>query len=167
MKSAALHWVAVVEKMFPYTDGVSSCHFMSYCRIFISFTVIKSTVPVRRVGGNVYPYPSTQGNIRRVGRGKPLSTISLLRQKRGGVVTVLWDTVDLLTSSTVPYGSPIRFHWKNHLRTEEHPLPQCAHTALALAPWGPAVPTGPQWTPPKRKWDCSPKGRHCYKDLGL
>lgn len=89
----------------------------------------------------------------------------------GGVVTVMWETVGCLTPSTVPYGSSIRFLWTNRVRTEEHPLPQCVHTSSTLAPppWGPAVPSGPLWTyaPPKRKGDCSPKGRNYYKDLAL
>lgn len=101
--------------------------------------------------------------------------LAQLRQKglkrRRGVVTGVLETVGFLTPSTVPYGSPIRFHWKNRVRPEEQPLPQCVHTSLALAlpPWGPAVPSGPQWTctPPKRKRDCSPKGRNYCKDLAL
>lgn len=101
--------------------------------------------------------------------------LAQLRQKglkrRRGVVTEVLETVGFLTPSTVPYGSPIRFHWKNRVRPEEQPLPQCVHTSLALAPppWGPAVPSGPQWTctPPKRKRDCSPKGRNYCKDLAL
>lgn len=97
----------------------------------------------------------------------------LLKREAGGSSDWgVWETVGFLTPSTVPYGSPIRFHWKNRVRPEEQPLPQCVHTspALALPPWGPARPSGPHWTcttPPKRKRDCSPKGRNYCKDLAL
>lgn len=94
-----------------------------------------------------------------------------LKRRWGSSDCGVRETVGLLTPSTVPYGSSIRFLWTNRVRTEEHPLPQCVHTSSTLAPppWGPAVPSGPLWTyaPPKRKGDCSPKGRNNFKDLAL
>lgn len=124
------------------------------------------------MGGSVYVYLSAQDKT--TSREVDFrSMVALLRQKglkrRRGVMTEVCETAGFLTPSTVPYGSPIRFHWKNRVHPEELPLLQCVHTSLALAlpSWGLAVPSGAHWTctPPKRKRDFSPKGRNYCKLL--
>lgn len=133
----------------------------------------KTTVSTWQRGGRwegVHRTTSRGGRLQSY--GGPAETERTFKREAGGSSDWgVWETVGFLTPSTVPYGSPIRFHWENRVRPEEQPLPQCVHTspALALPPWGPARPSGPHWTctPPKRKRDCSPKGRNYCKDLAL
>lgn len=149
---------------------VSHCHALTlcWCSLFIAASLKKekkkkSTAGWARNGREgVFLYLGQH-----LGRVDIRSMVALLRQR--GLKEERssdWGVTDgwLFNTSTVPYGSPIRFHWKNRLRPEEQPLPQCVHTsaAPALPPWGPAAPSGPHWTctPPNRERDCSPKGRN-------